>query len=84
MESIKILPSLAISENGFLFNANSGETFTANPIAVRILNEIKNGKSLEEVKNIILDEYEVDVDRLEQDIDEFLMQLKMLKLAEEL
>ena len=83
MEKIKINPGLAISDNGFLFQSNSGETYTSNLIGVQILNEFKAGKSVEEVKSILLEEYDVEEDRLEKDLTDFLNQLKAYNLTDE-
>ncbi len=84
MEKYKITPNLAISENGFLFQSNTGETFTCNLIGVKVLTGLKDGKSLDEIAEEIMDEYDVDSDRLEKDLTDFIMQLKSFNLMEEL
>lgn len=80
MNNYRVSPGLAISENGFLFNSNTGETFTSNSIAVRILNELKAGKDEELLKQELLNEYDVDEDRLEKDIGDFVSQLDHFRL----
>ena len=42
---MKINKDLAISENGFLFNPATGESFTANPMAFEIIRMLKEGQS---------------------------------------
>lgn len=83
MNEIRISPNVAISESGFVFNASNGETFTSNPIAVEILNQLKSGKTREEITEYIMTNYEVDRDRIEQDLDDFLTQVRIFKLTEE-
>jgi len=34
---MKIRPNIAISENGFIFNPDTGESFTVNPIGREII-----------------------------------------------
>jgi hypothetical protein len=82
MDKLKINPGLAISDNGFLFQSSTGETFTANLIGVKILNELKADRSVEEIKKLLLDEYDVEEDRLEKDLNDFLTQLKSFNLTE--
>ena len=82
MTDYKISSGLAISDNGFLFNSFTGETFTCNPFDVRILNEMKSEKNIDEIKLILLAEYDVDEDRLSNDINEFLAQLEINGLLE--
>lgn len=82
MDEHKLSAGLAVSENGFLFNSGTGETFTSNPIAVRILNELKLGTTQENLEKLLVEEYDVDQERLKRDIDDFVFQLKQFGLLE--
>ncbi len=73
---MKINKKIAVSESGFVFDPISGDSFSLNPIAVEILNMIKEEKSEEEIKTKLKDEYEVTNVILEKSVDEFLETLK--------
>jgi len=57
---MKVNQSIAISENGFIFNPITGDTFTLNDSGFQILTMLKSGKSQDEIKDKLLSEYEVD------------------------
>ncbi len=83
--SAYIIPAnLAVSETGFLFVPGTGETFTMNESGRRILKELQNRKTTEEILNIFLEEYDVDKITIEKDIIEFVNQLKTHKLVQEI
>jgi hypothetical protein len=78
-----IKKNIAISDSGFIFNPNNGDSFTLNPIGVKILHYIKEGKTETEIRDLILEEYNVDAITLEKDIYDFSKSLIRYKLAHE-
>jgi hypothetical protein len=70
------LNSLAISDNGFIFKPSTGESFTTNEIGLRIINFLKEGKSVEEIIQEITDEFDVDAIAAGRDVYEYLDFLK--------
>ncbi len=82
MSQLKIKSSIAISETGFLFMPNTGDSFSVNPIGVEIIDLLRQGKSEKEVKKTILSKYEIDDATLEKDYDDFLNQLKQHNVAD--
>lgn len=79
---MKIKKHIAISDSGVIFNGATGDSFSVNPIATEILNLIKANKSDEEIKNNILEAYNVDTERLEGDLYDFFAHLRQLNLLE--
>ncbi len=73
---MRILKDLAISESGFVFNPLTGESFQVNEIGVSIINYLKQGKSFDEIKGLLLAEYEVSPNELEKDLNDFINMLK--------
>ena len=49
---MKIKKNIAVSDSGFIFNPDTGESFTANPIGLEILDMVKEGMEFEEVRNM--------------------------------
>jgi hypothetical protein len=72
--------NIATSESGFIFNPSTGDSYSANPVAAEIVQLLKQGTASSSVKEQILQKYEVDPFRLEQDWDDFMNQLKEANL----
>ena len=79
---MKLKRHVAVSESGVLFNAATGDSFSVNPVAARIIALMKEGKSEDGIKNALLDEYDVTPERLEADFPDFISHLKQLNLLE--
>ncbi len=50
---MKIKPNIAVSDSGFVFNPDTGESFTVNPIGVEIINLLKESNNTSEISNQI-------------------------------
>ena len=79
---MKLKKNIAVSDSGFLFNPSTGDSYSVNPIGQQILKLLKEGKSVDEVKKIILHEYKVDDASVEKDIYDFKTMLSSYKLTE--
>jgi hypothetical protein len=75
--------NIATSESGFLFNPATGDSYSANPLAAEIIEYLRQGLSPAEIKNRLLEKYEVDALRLDRDWDEFMNQLRAANLLAE-
>ena len=71
-----IKKNIATNEFGFVFNPSTGDSYSSNPIAAEIIQLMKEGHSLNEIKKALLDKYEVDKMTIEKDVDEFVGALK--------
>jgi hypothetical protein len=80
---MKLKKNIATSENGFIFNPSTGDSFSSNGIAAEILGLMKAGKTSPEIKQHILDNYEVDDAQLERDWEDWILQLKDANLLEQ-
>ena len=79
---MKLRKSIAISENGFVFNASRGESFTTNPIGSFILELIKEGKNEAEIQEAVLEKYAIDKATCEKDVYDFIKVLQQYNLME--
>lgn len=68
---MKANKSLAVSENGFIFNPATGDSFSVNSVGLDIINLIREGKSETEIVNAIVDRYQVDSSTAEKDLMDF-------------
>lgn len=71
-----IKKNIATNEFGFVFNPSTGDSYSSNPIAAEIIQLMKENNSLNEIKKILLEKYEVDKMTIEKDVDEFVGILK--------
>jgi hypothetical protein len=74
--------NIATSESGFIFNPSTGDSYAANTVAADILQLLKQGTAPSAVKEKLLEKYQVDPLRLEQDWDDFINQMKQANLLE--
>ncbi len=80
---MKLKKNIATSENGFIFNPTTGDSFSSNPIAAEILQMMKDGKSSSLIKAELLNNYDVEELQLERDWDDWMSQLKDANLLEQ-
>jgi hypothetical protein len=79
---MKLKKNIATSQNGFIFNPITGDSFSANAIAAEIIADMNNGKTETEIKEGILQRYDVRPEQLDRDWDDWLIQLKEANLLE--
>lgn len=73
---MRLKKNIATSEEGFIFNPGTGDSFSTNPIGTDIIKIFKDGKTVEDVIEIICTKYDVDQKQIEKDLDDFISQLK--------
>jgi len=83
---MKLKSNIALSESGFIFNPNTGESFTINPTGQQIIELIKEGKEFEEISQYFLENFETEESIFEKDYEDFMHMLtsyQMLETSEE-
>ena len=73
---MKLKKNIATSEEGFIYNPGTGDSFSTNPIGTDIISMLKEEKTAQEVIEIIRGKYDVDQQLFEKDLDDFVSQLK--------
>jgi len=79
---MRINKHIAVSDSGFVFNPVTGESFTANPMGIEIIEMMKQDLSVEEINATILKKYHADPSTIEKDVAEFFELLKNFSLLE--
>lgn len=77
---MKVRKNIAISENGFIFNPLTGDSFSVNETGVFILQKLKEEETIEAILQSLMDEYELDAHTAEKDLNDFLTMLKSYQL----
>lgn len=78
--SLNTLKQLAINDSGFAFNPTTGKSYHLNEVGIKVIAMLKQGKTLNQISEILFKEYDTEIDALNQDIDFFVMQLQNLGL----
>jgi len=73
---VKIPEEVKISDNGFVFNAKTGDSFSLNPFGLELIKNIQQEKGLEILKKEMTEKYDVDDLTFEKDFYEFCAMLK--------
>jgi len=80
---MRLKENIAVSESGFIFDPNNGDSYTLNHIAREILEMLKNNKSDIEIASEITSKYDVDESVFEQNYFDFLAMLNHFNLLNE-
>jgi hypothetical protein len=78
-----IKENIALSENGFVFNPSTGDSFTMNKTGKEVMMLIKDGKNISQITELMIEKYDVDSNTLERYLSDFLNDLSMNNLLEE-
>ena len=73
---MKIAEEVKISDNGFVFNSKTGDSFNLNPIGFEMIKMIEANKDFDDIKKNFLEKYEIDDLTFEKDFYEFCALLK--------
>lgn len=79
---MRVRKNIATSDEGFLFNPTTGDSFSTNMIGAEIINLLKKDLTLPEVADKICEKYDVDKMLLERDLEDFALQLKEFSILE--
>jgi len=71
------LEKLAVNEEGFIFDPETGNSFTVNQTGPFILKLLKEGKSEEEIVEALTREYDVSPEEARRDLLDFIEQLRL-------
>jgi len=79
---MKLRKNIATSQEGFVFNPGTGDSFSTNPLGTEIISLLKEDKSLSVIIEAVCDKYDVDKNQFEKDLDDFIAQLKESSILE--
>ncbi|MEX0981553.1 MAG: PqqD family protein [Bacteroidales bacterium] len=79
---MKLKENIAVSESGFIFDPNTGESFSVNSTGKQILQMVSKGLSMKEIESSIMADYEVDEKTFLRYMDDFAHTLRRLNLIE--
>ena len=77
---MKVDPNIALSETGFLFHASIGDSYSVNPVGMRIIQLIRQKRTVQELVQTLTEEFTVTAQQAEEDLQDYLQYLKQLKI----
>lgn len=80
--NMKLKKNVAVSETGFLFDPNTGESFSLNETGKFIVRLFSEGKSEKDVIETVMQKYDVDAHSLQRYMDDFMLMLGQFNLTE--
>lgn len=80
---MKLKSNIAISETGFVFDPTTGDSYSLNPIGTEIIEMMKQNKSEEFIRDVLLEKYEIEKSNLERYFFDFVTMLREFQLLEE-
>ena len=79
---MKVRNNIAVSESGFLFDSNTGDSFSLNETGKQIIKMLNENKGEEEIKKHFLENYDVEEGIFENNFYDFINMLSNLNLLE--
>lgn len=76
------LKALMINGEGFAFDPRTGNTFNINPTGQLVINAIKAGDSQSEIIQQLMEQFEVDPQTADRDLEAFMNELERNKLVD--
>lgn len=76
------LSKIALSDEGFIFDPETGNSYTVNPTGLFILKLLKEGKGQEEIAKALAEEFDVSEKEALRDTADFIEQLRFYGLVE--
>ncbi len=78
---VNIRKNIAISETGFIFNPLTGDSFSVNETGLFVLQKLKEEENEEKILKAFQEEFELDRNTAEIDLNDFLSMLKSYQLT---
>lgn len=79
---MKIKSNIALSESGFVFNPNTGESFTLNPTGQQLFDLIREGREYNDIRKYFLENFETEESIFEKDFEDFIHMMTSYQMME--
>lgn len=79
---MKVRKNIATSDEGFIFNPATGDSFSTNGIGAEIIRLLKTEMTMKELADVLAGKYDADRNLLERDLEDYTIQLKEFNILE--
>jgi len=80
---MNVKQNLIIADTGFVFDPDTGDSFSVNNSARELLEKMKEGRNTEEITSYITEKYDVDSLRFQRYLEDFIQALRHYNIMEE-
>lgn len=78
---MKLKDNISVSKSGFVFDPNTGDSYSVNHTGSEIIKSLIDGKSDQLVINKLTNDHDISSHQLEGDFRDFVNHVKFLKLT---
>lgn len=78
---MQLKDNIVVTETGFVFDPDTGESFSVNPIGRELLEKLGQHLGTEAITQQITEKYDVDALRFQRYFDDFLIMLRHFNLV---
>ena len=78
---MQIKNNIAVSENGFIFNPSTGDSYSVNLVGQEIIRLMREEKSQNKIADYLVEHYMTDKTTIEKDLYDFQNMLKSYKIS---
>ena len=78
---MRLKENIVVTETGFVFDPDTGESYSVNPIGRELLEKIRQQLDAGEITNQITERYDIDAIRFQRYFDDFLIMLRHFNLV---
>ena len=78
---MKLNKNIAVSENGFIFNPVTGDSFSTNPLGQDIIRMMNEHMDKQDIVKAIVQKYETESSTVEKDLNDFYQMLLSYQLV---
>ncbi|MBN2668372.1 MAG: PqqD family protein [Bacteroidales bacterium] len=79
---MKVRSNLAVSEDGFVFDPKTGESYTVNEVGISVLQHLSRGTQIDALVDALEKEYDADRYTLEKTVGDFVQMMKEYNLLD--
>ena len=74
------LQRLAISDEGFIFDPETGNSFTTNKVGLWIMGRLKEDRTVSQIFEDMVEQFDTDREEAQRDLMDFMEQLRASRL----
>lgn len=77
---LRLKENIVLTDTGFVFDPDTGDSFSTNPIGKELLEKLKASMDLDEITGKITEKYDVEAIQFQRYFDDFVMMLRHFNL----
>jgi len=77
---VERLQRLAISDEGFIFDPETGNSFTTNKVGLWIMGRLKEDRTVSQIFEDMVEQFDTDREEAQRDLMDFMEQLRASRL----